>query len=179
MAEPAVPGLDLDALVAHLETVESALRTAAETIDKLTARALAAEAEKEKLSGIAEAYAACESVARKRVDHIDPALEERLPALCEISRETWLAHKERAPIMAVDMLHYAQLKAAEAALAGERERVAKVLEPFDDALGEDDEGYGDGLTVVMKWGACTDYSVTLGDLRDIRKLAAANRAQGE
>lgn len=66
----------------------------------------------------------------------------------------------------------ARALAAEAALAA----MVKAVEPIDDALGEDDEGYGDGLTVVMKWGACTDYSVTLGDLRDIRK---AIRAQGE
>lgn len=92
-------------------------------------------AERERLAGMADAYAACESVARKRVDHIDPALEERLPALCEISRETWLAHKERAPIMAVDMLEHAKRKAlearalaAEAALAAERERCAKIAE---------------------------------------------------
>lgn len=40
----AMPSLRLGALVAHLGTVESALRTAAENIDRLTARALAAEA---------------------------------------------------------------------------------------------------------------------------------------
>jgi hypothetical protein len=59
---------------------------------------------------------------------------------------------------------------AEAKLA----QAVEALEPFDDALGEDDEGYGDGLTVVMKWGACTDYSVTLGDLRDIRRARTAS-----
>lgn len=64
---------------------------------------------------------------------------------------------------------------AEAKLA----QAVEAMEPFDDVLGEDDEGYGDGLTVVMKWGACTDYSVTLGDLRDLRKAARAAAAMGE
>ena len=69
---------------------------------------------------------------------------------------------------------------AEATLAKRAQEIAAlldVLEPFDDALGEDDEGYGDGLTVVLKWGACTDYSVTLGDLRALRR--ARSLAQGE
>lgn len=92
------------------------------------------------------------------------------PILAEKEREYELASEGRAAFAA-------RALAAEAALAAEREKVAQVLEPFDDALGEDDEGYGDGLTVVMKWGACTDYSVTLADLRDVRKLAAAIRAQ--
>lgn len=67
----------------------------------------------------------------------------------------------------------ASLTEARAEMAGLRE----ALEPFDDALGEDDEGYGDGLTVVLKWGACSDYSITLADLREARRARAA--AQGE
>ena len=59
------------------------------------------------------------------------------------------------------------------------EKVEEALEPFDDALGEDDEGYGDGLTVVLKWGAVTDYSVTLGDLRELRRVASDIRKARE
>ena len=65
--------------------------------------------------------------------------------------------------------------AAEAKLA----QAVEAMAPFDDALGEDDEGYGGGLTVVMKWGACTDYSITLEDLRDLRKAARSAEAMGE
>lgn len=75
----------------------------------------------------------------------------------------------------------ARATTAESALASERETVKalrEALEPFDDALGEDDEGYGDALTVVMKWGACTDYSVTLGDLRELRR-AGRRALQGD
>jgi hypothetical protein len=61
------------------------------------------------------------------------------------------------------------LAASEAKLA----QAVEAMEPFDDALGEDDEGYGSGLTVVMKWGACSVYSVRLEDLRDLRKAARA------
>ncbi len=53
----------------------------------------------------------------------------------------------------------------------------KALEPFNDALGEDDDGYPDDTKLTLSWQAHTDYSLTLGDLR--RARAAAIRAQGE
>lgn len=103
-----------------------AMRAAISAVLALFAPVLA---EKERLGGIADAYAACESVARKRVENIAPALEEALPDPRLMSRETWLTHKSRAPIMAVDMLEHAKLKAmearaldAEAAMATEREQ---------------------------------------------------------
>lgn len=148
MTAPAeMPGVEeIRRKVTHI--VESAMNSAIPEPWEVSAAASAAIlalfapilAEKERLAGIADAYAACESVARKRVNHIDPALEESLPDLCETSRETWLAHKERAPIMAVDMLERAKRKslesralAAEAALAAERERAAGIAERLSQA----------------------------------------------
>lgn len=117
-------------------------------------------AEKERLRQTADAYDACVSVARSRVSRISPDLEEALPGLCQISRETWIIHKERAPIMAVDMLEHAKLKAAEAralaaesAVAAERERCAKVVEFYRAEV----------------WGASAPRTA----------LAAAIRAKGE
>lgn len=150
MTEPAVPGVEEIARLlmevdnAHIDrtrvepVVEQLHLDMARAIFDRFAPILAGN---ERLARIAEAYAACESVARKRVDHIDPALEERLPALCKISRETWLAHKQRAPIMAVDMLEYAKRQAlearalaAEAALAGAEQRCAEWAEKVAAAI---------------------------------------------
>jgi hypothetical protein len=78
------------------------------------------------------------------------------------------------------LCYRAMLAAAPAAPpAVDLEKVEEALGPFDDALGEDDEGYGDGLTVVLKWGAVTDYSVTLGDLRELRRVASDIRKARE
>lgn len=84
--------------------------------------------------------------------------------------------KEREKAAALGLVHghAAVIAQLEAKLA----QAVEAMEPFDDALGEDDEGYGGGLTVVMKWGACTDYSVTLQDLRDLRE-AARSASRGE
>lgn len=48
----------------------------------------------------------------------------------------------------------------------ERARVA--LEPFDDVLGEDEPHLPDSEPVTVKYGPCTDYSLTLGDFRRAR-----------
>lgn len=63
------------------------------------------------------------------------------------------------------------LREAAAALTAAEGRIkalSDALEPFDDALGEDDDGYADSLLVTMKYGACTDYSLCVGNLRAAR-----------
>jgi len=42
------------------------------------------------------------------------------------------------------------------------------LEPFDEALGEDESYIADSATVTMVWGPHHEYSLTLGDLRKAR-----------
>lgn len=67
----------------------------------------------------------------------------------------------------------ARALAAETALA---EAVA-ALEPFDDALGEDSDGYADTLLITMKYGACTDYSLCVGNLRAARAIRSRKETQ--
>lgn len=47
------------------------------------------------------------------------------------------------------------------------ERLEGALEPFADALGEDDE-FPDDTPVTVKWGRTTYHALTLGDLRRVR-----------
>lgn len=172
MTAPAeMPGVEEIARL--LVSAHASLATPQNTARAILALFAPILAEKERLAGIADAYTACESVARKRVDHIEPSLEERLPALCEISRETWLAHKERAPIMAVDMLEHAKRKAlearalaAEAALAAERERCALIADDNADNDSRGDSPYDNGAGSCGYRKACYD-------------IASAIRAEGE
>lgn len=106
-------------------------------------------------------------IARAILDLIRPAFEAKEREIAEADAEITLTESLLADERAVRF-------AAEAKLA----QAVEAMAPFDDALGEDDEGYGGGLTVVMKWGYCTDYSITLEDLRDLRKAARA-AASGE
>jgi hypothetical protein len=57
--------------------------------------------------------------------------------------------------------------------ADEIEWLRRVLEPFDDALGEDDTGLAAETKIILRYGPVTDYSLTLGDFRHAR--AALNK----
>lgn len=79
-----------------------------------------------------------------------------------------LAEKEREIVASIEEINR---------LRSDLDEGYAALEPFDDALGEDDDGYPDDTKLTLSWRAHTDYSLTLGDLR--RARAAAIRAQGE
>jgi hypothetical protein len=57
---------------------------------------------------------------------------------------------------------------AEAKLA----QAVEALEPFNDMLGEDDDGYPDDTKLTVSWRAHTYHALTLGDLRRARTASA-------
>lgn len=81
-------------------------------------------------------------------------------------------------------VHYRQnVEALEAAIASLTrsegvEKLREALEPFNDALGEDDE-FPDETPVVMKWGRTTHYALDLGHLRAVRAAFSTREATGE
>lgn len=62
----------------------------------------------------------------------------------------------------------ARALSAEAKLA----QAVEALEPFDDALGEDDDGYPDETKLTVSWRAHTYHALTLADLRRARSASA-------
>lgn len=66
---------------------------------------------------------------------------------------------------------------AQAPLLATIETLEAALEPFDDALGEDDE-FPDDTPITAKWGRTTYYALTLGDLRRARDARNALGRKG-
>lgn len=124
------------------------------------------------LKGAWDSYAACVSVARKRVQNISPEIEAQIPRVCEIEQRIWEQHRDRMPISAVDMLNHAKLSLANEAAndseAGRRSLYA-ALEPFADIAGEGSEDFPDDEKVVVTFGRTIHYTLTLGDLRRARE----------
>lgn len=61
-----------------------------------------------------------------------------------------------------------EVVAAVVALVKENERLRAALEPFDDALGEDEPELPDETRVTLKYGPVSNFTLTLGDLRRAR-----------
>jgi len=96
------------------------------------------------------------------------------------SGETGHRNIHGEPIPDVPLTPYADPDPSPAIVkeAGEVERLREALEPFADALGDDDRDEPDHTSATLVCGRSTDYSLDLGDFRNARAaLSASNAAQ--
>lgn len=83
-------------------------------------------------------------------------------------RISWLEATRNATLITALHNAYPAMSAELREARAEIGRLREALEPFDDALGEDDE-FSDETKVTAQWGRHTDYSLRLGDFRRARQ----------